>query len=70
MATSDTIPCSCCSRLTPIEALDAKPSMTAELHAMSLERGQEQMLRYAADHGYDFDQLECEPCYGSGWSAP
>lgn len=62
----DFSPCARCGRETPINALDAKP-MTLWLRIVALFIGQVRMLNYAADHGYDFDRLECSRCYGPGY---
>lgn len=59
--------CYTCHEVTPIDDLDAKPSPTLWLWLLALTIGQKRMLRYAADHGYDFDHLECPACYGPGY---
>lgn len=59
--------CDSCGRRMDIHHLDAKPTMTRWLWLVWFFRGQTRMLVYAADHGYDFDRLECRDCYGSGY---
>jgi hypothetical protein len=61
--------CDSCHRLYPIEQLDAKPTMTLWLFLVWLLNGDSRMLQYAADHGYDFDRLECHLCYGLEYEA-
>lgn len=61
--------CDNCQRPVPFYQLDAKPPMTRWLRVLRLVRGQLFMLRYAADHGHDFDRLECRDCYGPGYIA-
>jgi hypothetical protein len=64
MTIADLHHCDNCGGAFPIEQLDAKPRMTVWLFLVYLLRGQSRWLQYAADHGYDFDQLECRSCYG------
>lgn len=59
--------CAKCQKATPIDQLDAKPAMTPRLRAIATQQGQLAMLAYAADHGHDFNRLECEACYGPGY---
>jgi len=61
--------CYCCHRVAHIDQLDAKPFPTVWLWLVRLFLGQRQMLRYAADRGYDFDHMECAECYGPGYEA-
>ena len=63
-------PCACCGVEFDIAHLDSKPTLTLWLRLIRLFRGQLYMLRYAADHGYDFDHFECEDCYGPGYAHP
>jgi hypothetical protein len=60
--------CDSCGITCHIDELDGKPTMTWWLFVIWLLRGDLGMLRYAADHGYDFDRLECRECYGRGYS--
>lgn len=59
--------CYTCHQNIPADHLDSKPLPTLWLAVISLLMGQRYMLRYAADHGYDFDYNECKGCYGAGW---
>jgi hypothetical protein len=56
--------CDNCGRATHLDYLDAKPVMTNWLRVVQFFLGQDRMLQYAADHGYDFDRMECRDCYG------
>jgi hypothetical protein len=53
--------------VAPIEQLDAKPTMTPALRQIEQAEGQPAMLSFAADHGIDFDRLECGNCYGPAY---
>ncbi|MER9768925.1 hypothetical protein NKJ09_23005 [Mesorhizobium sp. M0189] len=63
----DEAECACCHGTYGLDELDSKPTMTRWLRIIRLSRGQRFMLQYAADHGYDFDRLECKSCYGAGF---
>lgn len=67
---SDEICCARCGVEWPIDGLDAKPTPTLWLWIIRLFLGQKRMLSYTADHGYDFDRLECVECYGPGFEEP
>lgn len=60
--------CKRCGDDWPIEALDSRPRITWWLWIVRHFRGQPFMLQYAADHGYDFDELYCVECYGPGYT--
>jgi len=60
--------CDCCGVETSYLQLDGKPTMTLWLRIIRFFCGQLFMLRYAGNHGYDFDRLECVDCYGPGYS--
>lgn len=62
------LPCACCGKEVSIEKIDSKPTLTRWLRFLRLVRGQLFMLRYAGDHGYDFDRHECADCYGPGYA--
>lgn len=61
--------CSRCGAYTNIDALDGKPRLSLWLWLVRAFIGQERMLSYAASKGYDFDDLECQTCYGAGYEA-
>lgn len=67
--TADLCRCDKCRRAFDIDDLDAKPRMDLRLFLIWLIDGQSRMLRYAADHGYDFTQLECRACYGIDYAS-
>jgi hypothetical protein len=62
--------CAKCRKVVPIELLDAKPMMTPHLRQIEAKEGQRAMLSFAADHGIDFDRLECKDCYGPEYCTP
>jgi hypothetical protein len=59
--------CARCGADETLEKLDSKPRMTLWLRLLRLVRGQRFALRWAADHGHDFTELECGSCYGDGY---
>ena len=59
--------CDKCGRTFHIDALDGKPTENAILKRVRQAQGQLGMLRYAADHGFEFDRLGCVGCYGPGF---
>ncbi|MGE3307750.1 MAG: hypothetical protein AB7I52_17475 [Rhizobiaceae bacterium] len=61
--------CATCGKEHEAEHFDSKPAMTLRLWLIQATRGQIAMLRYAADHGYDFDRMECRSCYGPGFAS-
>jgi hypothetical protein len=61
--------CRRCGGLHEIYELDSKPTLDRRLKRIRRAQGPLHMLTYAADHGYDFDWLECARCYGPGYEA-
>lgn len=59
--------CDTCGKACDIDHLDSKPVMTLRLRAIRALFGQERMLEYASDRGYDFTVMECRECYGPGF---
>ncbi len=59
--------CRKCGAPRSIDELDSKPELDRHLKRIRAAHGQLHMLRYAADHGYDFTRLECAGCYGPGY---
>lgn len=60
--------CQACGVVNDIDDLDGKPTLSLWLRTVRLFRGQPFMLRYATDHGYEFDRIECAKCYGPGYT--
>jgi hypothetical protein len=61
------VACASCGRQESALRLDAKPS-SERYQREAKAFGQTKALALAADRGDQFDRLECESCYGPGYS--